>query len=863
MFTQSSKPSSTPTKHSGFVAPNGPRKPTCSYCERTNTTHTIEQCRDRLNGLPRGGGNRRRSGSYKPDTNGSPSDEGRPAERKGAANLVVTTDNLFFTLTCDEHGLNHRTESLHAIETTQRTKALPLPVLVQSACTVSLHGRAPELVPDNISWVIDSGASQHYCNRREWFDTFEPVNGRQVSLGDGHRLTTLGQGSIRVAVPVSQTQSAPGIFSNVQYVPDLAVNLLSVPAMIESGLEVRFKGNECIIRNQQGVVIGRARKVANKLYLLIVSKQRARVPQTERALVVAAPKPISDELAHLWHARLAHLHHEAVRQLLTNGMVADDETSLRRAHMAKLPSPPTPSVCEPCAKGKSHREAQNTTPAERAMAPLALVHTDLCGPFRTAGVDGSLYFISVIDDSTRIIWGRVLQAKSEVFASFRAYKAWAETQHPGHRLQRVRMDGGANTLQGAFLRWLDQQGIVVERTAPYTPAQNGVAERENRTLLEAMRAMMLAANLPPQYWPEALRTAIHIRNRSPTRALFNVTPYELWWRKKPNIGHLRAYGCLAYAHIPKQHQQGKLAERASKCILIGYSADSRTYRLLDCARRTIITSANVRFDESCIGLRNVEAQGGHGSDRATFPAILVPYLQDDSDDQPVSSASAADPVQVGPPPSEKQDSSEMPALIPPPPVLPPSHGPAPEAAPRPQPTFLQTVRSHMAQAPTGSTTQPPQRQPRELRRLQDYLQTGDKYHAPSTLPRIDALLAVRTVQPSQRADPTTVQEALSGPHSEDWMAGIRAELGALVGMQRGRSCIVSCCSVSPTASRGPGERQRVRVPEGQLRCHRVVCSTDHVVYAVTSHSCCGWCEFLSCPVPWGYSVYFQQIMRPG
>ena len=70
-------------------------------------------------------------------------------------------------------------------------------------------------------------------------------------------------------------------------------------------------------------------------------------------------------------------------------------------------------------------------------------------------------------------------------------------------------------------------------------------------------------------------------------------------------------------------------------------------------------------------------------------------------------------------------------------------------------------------------------------------------------------------------------------------------------------CIVSCCSVSPTASRGPRERQRVRVPEWQLRCHRGVCSTDHVVYAVTSHACCGWCEFLSCPVPWGYSVYFQ------
>ena len=73
-------------------------------------------------------------------------------------------------------------------------------------------------------------------------------------------------------------------------------------------------------------------------------------------------------------------------------------------------------------------------------------------------------------------------------------------------------------------------------------------------------------------------------------------------------------------------------------------------------------------------------------------------------------------------------------------------------------------------------------------------------------------------------------------------------------------CIVSCCSVSPMASRGPGERQRVRVPEGQLRCHRVECSTDHAVYAVTSHAYCGWCEFFSCPVPWGYSVCYAHCL---
>ena len=100
-----------------------------------------------------------------------------------------------------------------------------------------------------------------------------------------------------------------------------------------------------------------------------------------------------------------------------------------------------------------------------------------------------------------------------------------------------------------FDAFLASRGIKHQFTVPYTPQQNGVAERKNRSLMEMARCMVKSQQLPHVFWLEAVMCATYILNRCPTKSLQSITPYEAWHGKKPSIGHLRVFGCLAYALV--------------------------------------------------------------------------------------------------------------------------------------------------------------------------------------------------------------------------------------------------------------------------------------------------------------------------
>ena len=114
---------------------------------------------------------------------------------------------------------------------------------------------------------------------------------------------------------------------------------------------------------------------------------------------------------------------------------------------------------------------------------------------------------------------------------------------------------------------------------PYTPEQNGVAERLNRTLMEVARSMISHAKLNSRYWGEAVATATYVRNCTVTTAT-GIIPYERWYNKKPDISNLKVLGCIAYAHIPDALRQ-KLDMKATKVQFVGYSMHPRGYRLLN------------------------------------------------------------------------------------------------------------------------------------------------------------------------------------------------------------------------------------------------------------------------------------------
>ena len=102
----------------------------------------------------------------------------------------------------------------------------------------------------------------------------------------------------------------------------------------------------------------------------------------------------------------------------------------------------------------------------------------------------------------------------------------------------------------------------------------------NRMLIETVRSMLADVKLPHKFWAEALTTAVYLRNRSPTKAVERMTPFELWKGERPKVDHLRIFGCTSYAHVAKNERQ-KLDSYATKCVLLGYGSETKG-EFLDC-----------------------------------------------------------------------------------------------------------------------------------------------------------------------------------------------------------------------------------------------------------------------------------------
>ena len=134
------------------------------------------------------------------------------------------------------------------------------------------------------------------------------------------------------------------------------------------------------------------------------------------------------------------------------------------------------------------------------------------------------YFVTVIDDYTRFNWIYFLRSKSEVFPMFKAFLALIETQFYA-KIKILRSDSGGEYMSNEFQHFIQSHGIISQRSCPFTPQQNGVAERKNRHLLDVVRTLLIESFVPPRFWCEALSTAIYLINRLPSPNLDNASPY--------------------------------------------------------------------------------------------------------------------------------------------------------------------------------------------------------------------------------------------------------------------------------------------------------------------------------------------------
>ncbi|CAI7820330.1 unnamed protein product [Closterium sp. NIES-54] len=186
---------------------------------------------------------------------------------------------------------------------------------------------------------------------------------------------------------------------------------------------------------------------------------------------------------------------------------------------------------------------------------LGVVHADLCGPFREAAKVGSRYLLVLKDRKTRYVWAYPLAKKSDALAAFQKWLSMAERQCKT-TVKVLRIDRGGEFLGHDFLLFLDEKGIIHNLTCPYTMEQNGMAEREMRSIVEAVRSMLLHMGVQNHWWHLALSQAIWVCNHVEHASLpSGVTPYELAFRRKPDVSMVRVWGCMLQYMVP-QHSLG-------------------------------------------------------------------------------------------------------------------------------------------------------------------------------------------------------------------------------------------------------------------------------------------------------------------
>jgi hypothetical protein len=213
----------------------------------------------------------------------------------------------------------------------------------------------------------------------------------------------------------------------------------------------------------------------------------------------------------------------------------------------------------------------------------------------TSSISGYVYYVSFIDDYSRKTLIYFLKSKDEVFSKFKEFKALIENLSK-RKIKMLRSDNGGEYTSKEFVSFCRDVEIKRELTTPYNPQQNGVAEKKNGTIMEAVKTMIHDQDLPMCLWAEAAMAVVYVQNRLSHSALRFKTLEEMFTRKKPEVSHLKIFGCPVFIHIPKE-KRNKLEPSGKKGIFVGYCEVSKAFRIYIPGHRHIEISRDVTFDE--------------------------------------------------------------------------------------------------------------------------------------------------------------------------------------------------------------------------------------------------------------------------
>ncbi|KAI3757461.1 hypothetical protein L6452_04998 [Arctium lappa] len=475
-----------------------------------------------------------------------------------AANMVSTSSNI------------NTANSVSAANKVSTAKP------ISAANSVSTSKGNQQLKGKSI-WHVDSGCSRHMTGNMACLKNFKTIDRGHVVFGntpDGGKIS--GKGDVT---------KGKMTFEDVFYVEQLRYNLLSVSQVCGKKHSIFFTDLECII-------LAPGFKVVDEKMILLRTPRNDNVycldmenVSTDSSLNCLVSKASLDESS-LWHRRMCHINFKTMNKLVKNNLVIG------------LPSKvfSCDDHCVVCLKGKQHKTSHNSKELNTISNSLQLLHMDLFGPTNVMSIGKKSYSLVIVDDYSRFTWVYFIRTKDETSGLIKSFILRIENQ-TNQKVKVIRSDNGTEFKNHDLNTFCEEKGIERQYSAPRTPQQNGVAERRNRTLIETVRSLLADSKLPITFWAEAVNTTCYVQNRVLVVKPKNKTPYELLNKRKPFIGFFKPFGCTCTILNTKTHL-GKFDSKADDGFLVGYSSQSKAYKVFNSSSRIIEESDNVKCNEN-------------------------------------------------------------------------------------------------------------------------------------------------------------------------------------------------------------------------------------------------------------------------
>ncbi|GKV44212.1 hypothetical protein SLEP1_g51411 [Rubroshorea leprosula] len=610
----------------------------------------------------------------------------------------------------------------------------------------------PPSVSDS-NWHIDSGSVTHVTGSTGTLLSSFPYCGNDsIQVGNGQLLPITSSGSTVLSFSDNSFK-----LNNVLVSPSITKNLASVRQFT--------KDNDCSIEFDSFGFSVKDNKTKNVLYRCNSREglySWSSLPSSQQS--VLSTTTVSPDV---WHLRLGHPGSESLAQLVKRGLISSHKKTF------------SSTSCHACQLGK-HVRLPFFESMSVALAPFDLIHSVIW----TSPVEsftGLKYYLLFLDDYSHYLWVYPLHSKSQAFHYFLRFSAYVSTQF-GARIKAFQCDNGREFDNLDFVTYFQTHGIHLRSSCPSTPQQNGRAERMNRTIMNMVRSLLFQANLPSQFWVEALHVAVHLINILPSSRLHFSTPHELLFGLPPTYDHLRAFGCACYPNLAATAPH-KLAPRSTLCIFLGYPPHHKGYKCLDLRTNKVIVSRHVVFNEAIFPYTAYCSQPGTTMlppPSFRYPFHLLDEIRPTSRNLPHTPPFTSRPS--SPPtsrPPNPPPSSSPPSLSPPPSSSPPTSSPpvaasslrelpptmSPSVAAAPPKSDVSVSDSIMQETvPHGVSSQNPRRTHSMVTRSQD----GTRKIR--TLPSM--LVTVSDIQ-----EPRTFKQAQQSPH---WRHAMEDEYSALM-----------------------------------------------------------------------------------